>query len=84
MLNVQSGVVRARSWSLIQKEVMYSWYIHLVLRFLLMFFKVFFTNLSVCFFIFLLFVLKCFYVVSSTWVARISGALGSLGTTRHT
>ena len=22
--------------------------------------------------------------VSSTWVARISGALGSLGTTRHT
>jgi len=36
------------------------------------------------FYILLLFVLKCFYVVSSTWVARISGALGSFGTTRHT
>ena len=48
------------------------------------YFCVFHELVCLFFYIFLLFVLKCFYVVSSTWVARISGALGSLGTTRHT
>jgi len=38
--------------------VMYSWYIHLVLHFLLMLLSI--TNLCVCFYYFLLFVLNCF------------------------
>jgi len=58
-------------------------HVFLVLHFSLIFW-VFFTNLSVCLFIIIIICTEVFQFVSSTWVARISGALGSLGTTLHT